>query len=201
MHREDQNMNSGIIQDLNMDTQSFDMVDTAPLNNGFLANFSSNSNSPESVGSNYGFNTDYPVTTLGMDLSQHTMQPHHLHDMTSNKQMDQSLSTGMVDMSLYKSPQPERPFSGYQFPPTTQPNNVRLPMKRHFEYDVYDDRTKIDRYQMASRANLSHASTPHLTPPPPQGQCQLPPCRVCGEKASGFHYGANTCEACKVNIT
>jgi hypothetical protein len=25
----------------------------------------------------------------------------------------------------------------------------------------------------------------------------LPPCRVCGEKASGFHYGANTCEACK----
>lgn len=27
----------------------------------------------------------------------------------------------------------------------------------------------------------------------------LPPCRICGEKASGFHYGANTCEACKVN--
>ena len=26
----------------------------------------------------------------------------------------------------------------------------------------------------------------------------LPPCRVCGDKASGFHYGANTCEACKV---
>ena len=28
----------------------------------------------------------------------------------------------------------------------------------------------------------------------------LPPCRVCGEKASGFHYGVNTCEACKVRI-
>ena len=26
----------------------------------------------------------------------------------------------------------------------------------------------------------------------------LPPCRVCGEKASGLHYGVNTCEACKV---
>ena len=26
----------------------------------------------------------------------------------------------------------------------------------------------------------------------------LPPCRICAEKASGFHYGANTCEACKV---
>lgn len=25
----------------------------------------------------------------------------------------------------------------------------------------------------------------------------LPPCRICSEKASGFHYGVNTCEACK----
>ena len=29
----------------------------------------------------------------------------------------------------------------------------------------------------------------------------LPPCRVCGDKASGFHYGANTCEACKVSMS
>ena len=27
----------------------------------------------------------------------------------------------------------------------------------------------------------------------------LPPCRVCHQKASGFHYGANTCEGCKVS--
>jgi len=27
----------------------------------------------------------------------------------------------------------------------------------------------------------------------------LPPCRICSESASGFHYGANTCEACKVS--
>ena len=26
----------------------------------------------------------------------------------------------------------------------------------------------------------------------------FPPCRICREKASGFHYGANTCESCKV---
>ncbi|KAH9490615.1 hypothetical protein Btru_033822 [Bulinus truncatus] len=25
----------------------------------------------------------------------------------------------------------------------------------------------------------------------------LPPCRICGDESSGFHYGANTCEACK----
>ena len=28
----------------------------------------------------------------------------------------------------------------------------------------------------------------------------LPPCRICLDKASGFHYGLNTCEACKVSI-
>lgn len=33
-------------------------------------------------------------------------------------------------------------------------------------------------------------------PPNPDS---LPPCRVCGEKASGLHYGVNTCEPCKVN--
>lgn len=32
---------------------------------------------------------------------------------------------------------------------------------------------------------------------PPKPSHVLPPCRVCGDKASGFHYGANTCEACK----
>ena len=35
---------------------------------------------------------------------------------------------------------------------------------------------------------------------PDRFPAMLPPCRICGEIASGFHYGANTCEACKVYI-
>ena len=31
------------------------------------------------------------------------------------------------------------------------------------------------------------------------GVHKLPPCKVCGAQATGYHYGANTCEACKVS--
>ncbi|XP_060559469.1 nuclear receptor subfamily 1 group D member 1-like [Ruditapes philippinarum] len=40
--------------------------------------------------------------------------------------------------------------------------------------------------QKKAKQNL-HPSRPPL----------LPPCRVCGDRASGYHYGVNTCEACK----
>lgn len=44
-------------------------------------------------------------------------------------------------------------------------------------------------------SNSSSTSSSILSSPP--STPLLPPCRICGEKASGFHYGANTCEACK----
>ena len=41
--------------------------------------------------------------------------------------------------------------------------------------------------------------------PQPKGRkrgrvTDLPPCTICGEKASGLHYGVNSCEACKVPL-
>ena len=49
--------------------------------------------------------------------------------------------------------------------------------------------------KVVAHLNESQRSPDSRTPTP-----LLPPCRVCGEKASGFHYGVNTCEACKVKF-
>ena len=27
----------------------------------------------------------------------------------------------------------------------------------------------------------------------------LPPCKLCGSKGNGLHYGVNTCQSCKVS--
>ena len=40
------------------------------------------------------------------------------------------------------------------------------------------------------------ALTPPLSPPELNGMVLL--CKVCGDVASGFHYGVHACEGCKV---
>lgn len=49
----------------------------------------------------------------------------------------------------------------------------------------------VNRQNSSTTSTTSSSSTSKT-------QQYLPPCRICGEKASGFHYGVNTCEACKV---
>ena len=59
-------------------------------------------------------------------------------------------------------------------------------------------------HSLSSQSNFSQSESDQA--PTTKQKCPirsshiLPPCRVCGDRASGFHYGANTCEACKVSI-
>lgn len=62
-------------------------------------------------------------------------------------------------------------------------NNV----SRHTESTVETDDVKPTRKRRRKREKH----------PGPHPEPILPPCSVCEEKSSGYHYGVNTCEACK----
>lgn len=58
----------------------------------------------------------------------------------------------------------------------------------------------MDFVRSTAEGGIDTSIDPSMSAPksPPKSRHLLPPCRVCGDQASGFHYGANTCEACKV---
>lgn len=62
--------------------------------------------------------------------------------------------------------------------------------------------TLSSRSSSVSRSPVNRpSSNPCLAPRPAKPKdaapVVLPPCRICGARASGFHYGVNSCEACK----
>ena len=59
----------------------------------------------------------------------------------------------------------------------------------------------VDQVKMADSGDSTQSESEPFRPITPiHSPVMLPPCRICSEKASGFHYGANTCEACKVRV-
>ena len=60
-------------------------------------------------------------------------------------------------------------------------------MEDRLSPESYADSTTEENTLLKNNSTFSNPSSNYL-----------PPCRICHRKASGFHYGVNTCEACKV---
>lgn len=59
-------------------------------------------------------------------------------------------------------------------------------MEDRLSPESYADSTTEENTLLKNNSTFSNPSSNYL-----------PPCRICHRKASGFHYGVNTCEACK----
>lgn len=66
-----------------------------------------------------------------------------------------------------------------------------------YKLEVVSDEITVNNDSSSPTTFLQTTEVVNKDRQPPRTP-HLPPCRICGEKASGFHYGVNTCEACKV---
>lgn len=92
------------------------------------------------------------------------------------------------DIDLLQSVEYEFPLQldSDVLPEVTQIEIITAPAKRKRG-------TGNKKTQAGTGAKRTTASTQYTTVP-------LPPCKVCGGVATGFHFGVITCEACKVNF-
>ena len=97
----------------------------------------------------------------------------------------------------YASSEAANPSSTFELP--DQPELVEI--KQEPFSPLPSDFSVEDRPAKRSASPTSHTQGgPSMKKEKPDGDpINLPPCRICLERASGFHYGLNTCEACKVS--
>jgi len=70
----------------------------------------------------------------------------------------------------------------------SSPPPTSIKAEPNFEQKQYSENNTIASLIKANGGKVPGSITVHV------------PCLVCGDEASGFHYGVNSCEGCKVNF-
>ena len=107
------------------------------------------------------------------------------------------------------------PPSGTDVSLTSSSNSSPLQDDQFMDFDIDEFASGFEMGVFSPQSENSHAESVVLpkkaddktakqtkegrrrTPRPTSANNSLPPCRICADAASGFHYGVNSCEACK----
>ncbi|PVD27427.1 hypothetical protein C0Q70_12585 [Pomacea canaliculata] len=154
----------------------------------------------------------------GIPPNQHTIQRNDLSDDSFNVGFDDSFKSVYLQSSLLLDPLASGDVNNIV-------DHSTRPTFRDTLYDLGNESQVINNFQTKQTVGLDPSYTSSSCPLDPNSKTDfrskpaptkvtklssgndvtenssnrkvLPPCRVCGNMASGFHYGVNTCEACK----
>lgn len=154
----------------------------------------------------------------GIPPNQHTIQRNDLSDDSFNVGFHDSFKSVYLQSSLLLDPLASGDLNNIV-------DHSTRPTFRDTLYDLGNQSQVINNFQTKQTVGLDPSYTSTSCPLDPNSKTDfrpkpaptkvtklssgndvtenssnrkvLPPCRVCGNMASGFHYGVNTCEACK----
>ena len=133
----------------------------------------------------------------------------------SNVKFENETSVPTIE-ELFANSKPERMLTPKLFQVLKRHRPTAPHMKKEFIVHSPADDTKMDKEQTLTQTYTEMDDLSELESPPtrkrrsssskragknggsPYTTVPLPPCKVCGGIATGYHFGVITCEACKV---